>query len=520
MTYLVYARVSPKGSTWAASETSIPDQVAECQGYITARDPGATVHVIEDEFQSAGSAKRPGYRRLVAELRSGSAAWDVLVVRHLDRLSRSLTDALPVLRLLQEQGKGLVSTTQAIDMSSPTGRAMLHMILVFAEWEREMASERTRAKMVAIAQAGGWPAGVAPRGYERREKHDNTLYPHPRQGPVITDVFERYAAGEPLPEIRKRYSIAKSTMYVILRNPIYVGKLPYAGEVYQGRHEPLVSQATWDQVQARLPKKGQHRAKPGRRKRVFLLAGLVKCHCGRALTPASARGRGGKRYNYYQCTDGAKGGCGYRLRAEILEETIIDMLSGELFTPEDIEQMLELLRQRRAEAAAKARPELQRVETALRTLAAEREKIEQMFLDGIVTAATAPMWEERLARCAAETAAHRGRREALRADIDGDMAPYDRAEDVIRDLDKLGDALARATPENRARIITGHIAGIEHQDGDAWRVQFLVGGTRFVSVQAGQPPSPLERTAFALVLTLPARCTAGRAACCAPRAAI
>ena len=72
MRYLIYARVSPKGSTWAGTETTIPDQVAECRGYLLARDPAAEIATVTDEFASAASARRPGYQRILAELEGGA----------------------------------------------------------------------------------------------------------------------------------------------------------------------------------------------------------------------------------------------------------------------------------------------------------------------------------------------------------------------------------------------------------------------------------------------------------------
>jgi len=192
MRYLIYARVSPKGSTWAGTETTIPDQVAECRGYLLARDPKAECSEVTDEFCSGGDARRPGYRRILDELQAGDPPWDVLVVRHLDRLSRSLADAVELLQLLARESRGLISTTQALDLATPTGRAMLGMLLVFAEWERSMCSERTRSKMVAIAAAGGWPPGHPPYGYRRAAKGDNVLIPDQDKAPRVRALYEAY----------------------------------------------------------------------------------------------------------------------------------------------------------------------------------------------------------------------------------------------------------------------------------------------------------------------------------------
>jgi len=115
MKYLIYTRVSPKGSNWVGSETTVVDQAAQCKAYIFATDPqGEVLDTVTDEFESGCSSKRPGWQTILSDLEHDRSEWDVLVVRHLDRFSRSLTDALQALEIIHEKASEHASAIAAI----------------------------------------------------------------------------------------------------------------------------------------------------------------------------------------------------------------------------------------------------------------------------------------------------------------------------------------------------------------------------------------------------------------------
>jgi DNA invertase Pin-like site-specific DNA recombinase len=159
MTYLLYARVSPKGSTWSASESSVPIQAKSCREYVLRSDPTARFIEVTDEFESGRDTKRPGFQRILADLEARAGEWDCLVVYSIDRLGRSIGDMLPFFESMHKAGRGLLAVRQNIDMNTAGGRAMLYLMCVFAQLERELNSERTSAKMMSIAAAGGIPYG-------------------------------------------------------------------------------------------------------------------------------------------------------------------------------------------------------------------------------------------------------------------------------------------------------------------------------------------------------------------------
>ena len=138
--YLLYARVSPKGSTWNAEETSVAVQLQQCRDYVLKRDPSATFIEIYDELKSGKNLDRSGVQKVIADLQSGRCSWDCLVVWHLDRLTRSLADALPLFKMIRDADKGFMSVRQELDMFTAGGRFMMHIFIATAEYEREMTS--------------------------------------------------------------------------------------------------------------------------------------------------------------------------------------------------------------------------------------------------------------------------------------------------------------------------------------------------------------------------------------------
>ena len=105
---------------------------------------------IYKEKASGGRWDRPELHRLLDQLRKG----DVLVVWKLDRLSRSLRDVLTIMERLGESGAGFRSLTEAIDTTTPAGRMMMQMVGAFAEFERAMLKERTKAGLDAAREEG------------------------------------------------------------------------------------------------------------------------------------------------------------------------------------------------------------------------------------------------------------------------------------------------------------------------------------------------------------------------------
>jgi DNA invertase Pin-like site-specific DNA recombinase len=183
----IYARVS------SAHQQSIPMQVRELGAY--ARRRGWSVVLTEKEIGS-GAKKRP--RREAVMEAARRRAIDVVLVWRLDRWGRSLADLVVTLKELGELGVAFVSLTEAFDLTTPTGRALAGMVAVFAEFEREIRSERVRA---GIAQA------------RREGRHLG----RPRSASLkAKEVKKLFAQGVAKAEIARRLSIGRTSVRRIL----------------------------------------------------------------------------------------------------------------------------------------------------------------------------------------------------------------------------------------------------------------------------------------------------------------
>jgi DNA invertase Pin-like site-specific DNA recombinase len=243
-------------------------------------------------------------------------------VYKVDRLSRSLTDFVKVLQFFEEQHVTFVSITQHFNTNTSMGRLTLNILLSFAQFEREMISERTKDKMGAARKKGKWVGGLPGLGYEI-DKPTKKLIINPKEADLIRKIFQLYLDGLSYRKIAlrlnaegyrtKRYPNRKrnqggvtfrnTNIQLILKNPTYMGKIQYEGKLYDGLHEPIVTPETFKQVQEKMkenfrqPGTATHRKFPG------LLTGLLRCSsCKCAFCHTYNRGRNKNfQYRYYVC---------------------------------------------------------------------------------------------------------------------------------------------------------------------------------------------------------------------------
>ena len=122
----------------------------------------------DDGGYSGGSTDRPGLQQLLTDVKAGRI--DVIVVYKVDRLTRSLADFAKLVELFDAHGVSFVSVTQQFNTTSSMGRLTLNVLLSFAQFEREVTSERIRDKIAASKRKGLWVGGMVPLGYESRDR--------------------------------------------------------------------------------------------------------------------------------------------------------------------------------------------------------------------------------------------------------------------------------------------------------------------------------------------------------------
>lgn len=377
MKYLIYARVSPRGSDFEG-ETSIAMQLEICRRYV--KEHGGTV-VDErfDEFFSGKDTKRPEFQRVMDELDSGRGEWDTLIVYKLSRMTRSLKDGANIFDKLFQQGRGFVSATENLDFSSPAGRAMLGMMQVFNQFEREQSAENTRNKMMQIAARGEWPSGNPPFGYRRGEKKDNKLYVDERNAAIVRDVFEMYASvHERTRTIISKYRgiVSQNRLFVMLRNQTYLGKIVYNGKIFPGKHPAIISQELFDRVQKVLPDPVIYN-RPKAQQYKYLLSGIIYCECGNHMVGQSAKSGD---YNYYTCRD--KEHCKRRVSARLVDKAVLDYLNSMKIPQNKIDRAVEQLQKEAELEREKDQPEINQ----LRRSIVECEKEKESLIDAIMVA--------------------------------------------------------------------------------------------------------------------------------------
>jgi DNA invertase Pin-like site-specific DNA recombinase len=325
---------------------SLDAQRAACEGYIDQRAGlgwRTTGAAYEDGGFTGANLERPGMQRLLEEVDAGEI--DVVVVYKVDRLSRSLLDFARLMARFQETGTAFVSVTQNFSTADAMGRLTLNMLMSFAEFEREMISERTRDKMTAARRREKWTGGPVPFGYQAIEKR---LVVDEQEAAVVREIFDLYLehgsamrvshllnerGRKKRPRTHKGVTAARpwsqADVLGILKHPLYVGLIRDGAEVFPGEHEAIVDSDLFERAGAILD--GKARPVSTRvRGDEFLLAGLLRCaHCGRALTPVSANPRG-RSYRYYRCVTTDKFGAGAcpagQLPAAAVEEFVVDRL--------------------------------------------------------------------------------------------------------------------------------------------------------------------------------------------------
>lgn len=229
----------------------------------------------DDGGFSGGSLERPALRRLIDDIEAGRI--DMVVVYKIDRLSRSLADFIRLIDVLDKYGASFVSVTQTFDTSDSMGRLVLNILLTFAQFERELAADRTRDKKAALLRRGFFTGGTPPFGFLLGK--GGRLEPDLERTVIVKEIFERFpqvtaaALGRELRargcttrryrtkagRIRGGWPIYGNQILSILKNPIYAGYIVHRGEWIKAEVEPLVSREQFDLVQevrnTRFPRK-------------------------------------------------------------------------------------------------------------------------------------------------------------------------------------------------------------------------------------------------------------------------
>ena len=222
----------------------------------------------DDGGYSGGSTDRPDLQRLLDDIRARKI--DVIVVYKVDRLTRSLADFAKLVELFDAHGVSFVSVTQQFNTTTSMGRLTLNVLLSFAQFEREVTSERIRDKIAASKRKGIWVGGPLPLGYDMK---DGKIVVVEEEAEQVRLIFRRYlelsGVNALVRDLRERNMRTKTrllttggirggvpfergTLFYLLRNRFYIGEVNYKGEILPGEQRPIMDRALFDAVQQKL----------------------------------------------------------------------------------------------------------------------------------------------------------------------------------------------------------------------------------------------------------------------------
>src|SRR5438876_42220 len=295
---------------------SLHAQREACEAYIRSQRHEGWVVIptaYDDGGFSGGTIERPALQRLLAEIRANRV--DVVVTYKVDRLTRALADFARLIEIFDKHAVSFVSVTQQFNTTTSMGRLTLNVLLSFAQFEREVTSERIRDKIAASKRKGLWVGGITPLGYTTK---DRKIVVVDEEAERVRTIFRRYlklgSLNLLMADLRERGIVTKvrslktgrtvggipftrGPLAHFLRNRFYIGEVAFKGEVLPGEQPAILDRDLFDAVQAKLnDQRNNHTVT--RAKSDSLLLGRIYDDRGNRMTPSHAR-KGGIKYRYY-----------------------------------------------------------------------------------------------------------------------------------------------------------------------------------------------------------------------------
>jgi site-specific DNA recombinase len=385
----IYTRVST--SKQGENGASLEVQLSECRKYC--ENHGLQIVAEYKDVLSGLNTERPEYRKALV---------DKLVVWRLDRFGRDAAEYLGALKTLKKLGCEVVSTMQPTESSFLMG-----MLGLMAEEESKNISTRVLAARKHRFENGYWQS-AAPLGYqlERLEGGGIVLAPHPIEAPIVTQLYQRYASGKhSLSDLRRylnEHGIVKSrfSIWYVLKSRVYVGEImhgryskspfgPKPDVTYaQGKHPPLVDEATFARVQARLAANASRRR--GGTAPKYLFSGLIRCGgCGRGYVGIKKPTKSGLKLLYRCGRKVSHGDCkSHSVHESVVKAAVIPPLEAVLgaLSVDTLRAAVSETLTREAEAAEKATSNAHALLVANKErLEARLSHLEDGWLDGHIS---------------------------------------------------------------------------------------------------------------------------------------
>lgn len=267
----LYARVSTDSQL---EGYSIDAQKEFLLSYAKSKDYTEFEYYVDGGY-SGKDLNRPAIQKLIEDCKNHKI--DAVFVFKLDRISRSQRDTLYLIEeVFNKYNVSFISMRENFDTSTPFGKAMIGVLSVFAQLERETILERTRIGLKKRAEAGLWRGGGKIPFPYRYDRNTGTLIPIPEQVELLHKMISLYISGKSFNVIGKIVGMDESMVETRILSITNTGKVPYRDEVYDGQHEAVVSDELYEEI-LRVNKVRSRE----KYERHYLLSGKVFCgHCG------------------------------------------------------------------------------------------------------------------------------------------------------------------------------------------------------------------------------------------------
>lgn len=306
----LYVRVST--TSQLEEGYSIEEQKAKLESYCDIKD-WHVYKVYTDGGFSGSTTERPALEQLIKDAQS--KLFDTVLVYKLDRLSRSQKDTLYLIEdIFLKNNIEFVSLLENFDTSTPFGRAVIGLLSVFAQLEREQIKERMQLGKLGRAKAGKSMMWAKTSYGYNYDKETGSMTINEYEALAVKEIYSSYLAGMSITKLRdkineeypKQPAWSYRTIRGILANPVYCGLNQYKGQTFQGTHKPIISLVDFEQTQRELAKRQQtakELSNPRPFQAKYMLSGLAQCgYCHAPLKVIlGAVRKDGSRFKRYEC---------------------------------------------------------------------------------------------------------------------------------------------------------------------------------------------------------------------------
>ncbi len=378
-TFFLYARKSTDVED--KQVLSIEAQLTELREY--AKQEG--LHIAEElvEKQSAKIPGRPVFNTMIRRIESGDA--NGILAWHPDRLARNSVDGGRIIYMLDCGRLLALKFPQFWCDNSSQGKFMLNLAFGQSKYYVDALSENTKRGLRQKVRRGEYPS-LAPVGYIN-DVRTKTVIVDKKKSVVIRKAFEYYARGNARLEdvasfLAKHHVLSRGGKHIhrtratfILSNPFYTGLFRYAGELHEGRYEPIISKKLFDSAQAMLKSRGKPQKKPQNDPQIF--CGLISCaECGMMITAEKQKG-----HIYYRCSKKKVKCTQPYVREEILDRQLSSLIQKVSLRPDWAEKLLVMAERDKEQSAQSVAAFVRESEDTIRAIQIKLQRLLDGYLE-------------------------------------------------------------------------------------------------------------------------------------------